>query len=266
MAHNAGMRFVARRSALAVVVTMLALAVAPPAMADPAIVKADGQRQWISCEGEGGPTVVLVNGLGSTHSIWAPVLGRLERRSRVCVTDRPGLGSSPARTGSKRTDAGEHARELAAALSAAGEEGPYLLVAHSYGGLVARAFAAQRPDEVAGMMLVDAVYPGIQRTFLPSYRGDWHEGDTVIDMDASEEATEGGPQLGGTPLLVITAGKPGNGTSWADRKWNREQAKAAKLSTVSEHWFARRSGHVIQRDQPAIIARGVDWLRAQFSA
>ncbi|MBI1352583.1 MAG: alpha/beta fold hydrolase [Actinomycetales bacterium] len=246
---------------LALVVGLLLLGVRPAA-ADALIVSADGQRQWISCAGEGGPTAVLINGLGSSHTIWSPVLKRLESRTRVCVTDRPGLGSSPPRVGSRRTDAGEHARELSAALVAAGEKGPYLLIAHSYGGLIGRAFAAQRPGEVAGLMLVDAVYPGIQRTFLPSYRGDWHEGGTVIDMDASERATRGGPDLGSTPLVVLTAGKPGNGSSWADRKWNREQRKAASLSDVSVHWFARKSGHVIQHDQPGRVVAALDWLLA----
>jgi pimeloyl-ACP methyl ester carboxylesterase len=151
---------------------------------------------------------------------------------------------------------------LRALLAKAGEAGPFILVGHSYAGLIVRAFAATYPQDVAGVMLLDAVYPGIQRTFLPSYHGPWHEGGTLIDMDASERATAGGPNLGSTPLVVITAGDPKNGTSWADRKWNQEQARAARLSTVSWHWFARQSGHVIQQDQPAIVLRGVRQLLA----
>lgn len=203
---------------------------------------------------------MLINGLRSDHTMWHPALAGMTRQTRVCEADRPGLGSSLKRRGSQRTDAAEQADELRAALTAAGETGPYVLIAHSYGGLIARAFAAQTPDDVAGVMLVDAVYPGIHRTFLPSYRGDWHEGGTTIDMDASEQATRGGPDMGDTPLVVITAGEPGNGSSWADRKWNRQQAKAARLSSQSRHWFAERSGHVVQRDQPGIIAKGLRWI------
>lgn len=176
------------------------------------------------------------------------------------------MGSSPKRIGSKRTDAGEHATELAATLASAGEAGPFLLIAHSYGGLVARAFTAQRPGDVAGVMLVDAVHPGIHRTFLPSYRGDWHEGGTVIDMDASERATAGGPRMGSTPLAVVTAGDPGNATSWADRTWSAQQVRSLSLSTVSKQWIAKRSGHIVQRDQPAVIERAADWLLAKQSS
>ena len=224
------------------------------------VLDAGGQSQWISCAGAGRPTIVIVSGLGADHRMWSKVLGPTRGVSRVCISDRPGLGLSPARRGSLWTDAGEHAEELDALLTAAGEKGPYILVGHSYGGLVVRAFAAQHRDEVAGVMLVEAVYPGIHRTFLPSYAGPWHEGGTLINMDASERATAGGPNLGSTPLVVITAGRPGNGSSWADAQWNAEQAKSARLSTQSVHWFARQSGHVVQRDQPAIVITGVRWL------
>jgi len=198
--------------------------------------------------------------------MWDRVLPSLRRLSRVCIYDRPGLGSSPARRGSTQTDAGQHATELAALLSKAGERGPFILVGHSYAGLIVRAFAAQHPSDVAGMLLLDAVYPGIHRTFLSSYRGPWHEGGTTIDMGASEKATAGGPDLGNTPLVVVTAGDPAEATSWADRKWNLEQARSARLSTLSRHWFARRSGHVVQRDQPAIVIAAAKWLLARGTA
>jgi pimeloyl-ACP methyl ester carboxylesterase len=243
----------------------LGLALVPPPVAGAAtdrvqgVFEAGGQRQWISCSGTGSPTVVISSGLGADHSMWSRVLGPMRDLARVCISDRPGLGSSPARVG-RRTDAGMHAAELRALLAAAGEKGPFILVGHSYAGLIVRAFAAAHPSDVAGVLLLDAVYPGIQRTFLPSYHGPWHEGHTLINMAASERATKGGPDLGRTPLVVITAGDPAEATSWADRKWNSEQASAARLSSTSRHWYAKQSGHVIQQDQPAIVLRGLRWL------
>ena len=224
------------------------------------VFTAAGQRQWISCSGTGSPTVVISSGLGASSSMWSKVLKPLRAQSRVCISDRPGLGKSPARSGSTRTDAGEHADELHALLAAAGETGPFVLIGHSYAGLIVRAYAASHPDEVTGVLLLDAVYPGIHRTFLPSYHGPWHEGGTTISMSASERATRGGPDLGDTPLIVITAGDPKKATSWADRKWNAEQARAAALSTNAEHLFATSSGHVIQRDDPAIVIAAVKRL------
>jgi hypothetical protein len=254
------------RALIAGVVLMISLALAPGAAAGTGhvqgVLDAGGQRQWISCAGSGSPTLVLAAGVGDSHETWHTVIGPLREMTRVCTYDRPGVGSSPRRR-SMHTDAGRHAAELRALLSAAGEKGPFILVGHSYAGLVVRAFAAQEPTTVAGMLLLDACYPGIHRTFLPSYRGPWHEGGTIINMAASERATGDGPDLGGTPLVVITAGDPARATSWADRKWNAEQARSARLSTLSRHWYATQSGHSIHKDQPAIVLRGVRWLLEQ---
>jgi len=230
----------------------------PPDIDD--VLTAGGQRQWINCSGTGSPTVIISSGLGADSTMWSKVFPRIRTLSRTCIYDRPGLGRSPTRSGSLTTDAGEHARELRALLNSAGEQGPFIVIGHSYAGLIARAFAASFPADVSGVMLLEGVYPGIHRDFLTSYASPWHEGGTSIDMAASERATKGGPDLGSKPLLVISAGHPGNGKAWADRKWNSEQVKAALLSSNSLHWIARRSGHVVQRDQPAIVIAGVSAL------
>ena len=257
--------------AVAVVVAGLlapSLAQAAPQPTPPveAVIDAGGQRQWISCAGTGSPTVVISSGLGASHSMWSRVLPQLRRITRVCITDRPGLGSSPPRTGAMTTDAGQHARELRAVLDAAGEHGPYLLVGHSYAGLVVRAFAAQAPSDVAGMLLVDACWPGIHRDFLPSYRSPWHEGGTLIDMAVSETADAGGPDLGSRPLIVLAAGDPSKDTSAADRAWFAHQAQAATLSSKGQLRFARHSGHVIQQDRPRQVIDAVRDLVAQVRA
>jgi pimeloyl-ACP methyl ester carboxylesterase len=88
--------------------------------------------------------------------------------TRACAYDRAGLGWSDHGTG--RFDAATSAAELRAALAAAGIKPPYVLVGHSYGGLVVRLLAAQHPDEVAGVVLVDASHPD-QWTRIPASRG-----------------------------------------------------------------------------------------------
>lgn len=221
------------------------------------VFDAGGQRQWISCAGQGSPTVVISSGLNATHRMWSKVLDPLRAITRVCISDRPGLGASPPRTGSLTTDAGQHASELRALVSAAGEKGPFILVGHSYAGLIVRAVAAQAPQDVAGVLLVDACWPGIHRDFLRSYASPWHEGGTRIDMAASETADQGGPHLRDLPLIVLAAGDPAHETSSADRAWYAHQAQAAQLSSRGQLRFAHHSGHVIQQDQPAKVIAAV---------
>ncbi len=116
-----------------------------------------GQRLHAIVAGARGPSVVLDAALGATSLSWARVQPELARFARVLSYDRAGFGySSPAR--SPRTlDA--MAAELKALLERSELPAPYILVGHSYGGLVARRYAQQNPERVAGLVLVDAAAP-----------------------------------------------------------------------------------------------------------
>jgi pimeloyl-ACP methyl ester carboxylesterase len=103
------------------------------------------------------PTVVLEAGLGFPSVEWAWVRQEVAHFARVVAYDRAGVAWSA--SGPKPRDGQRIAQELYAALHAAGIEGPYVLVAHSFGGLFVRAFADLSPEEVAGMVLVDSSHP-----------------------------------------------------------------------------------------------------------
>ena len=118
------------------------------------MIAVEGRRLHLRCLGHGEPTVVLEAGGGNPAMLAFPVQDRVARTTRVCSYDRAGLGwSDPAPDGRSFED---RARELRALLAAAGERGPYVLAGESFGGLVARTFARLYPDEVAGVVLVDA--------------------------------------------------------------------------------------------------------------
>jgi pimeloyl-ACP methyl ester carboxylesterase len=117
------------------------------------LIDIGGRSLHIHCVGS-GPTVVLEAGHGGTSLDWTLVQTQLADRIRVCAYDRAGSGwSDPAPL--PRTPEAVTA-DLHALLQAAGEPGPYTLVAHSLGGRYARLFAAQHPELVSGMVLVDA--------------------------------------------------------------------------------------------------------------
>ncbi|MEU9885992.1 alpha/beta fold hydrolase [Sphaerisporangium sp. NPDC051011] len=119
------------------------------------LIAVEGHRMHLYCSGRGGPTVVLEAGLGESSASWAGIQPRLARHGRVCSYDRAGYAWSE--DGPAPRTAGRAARELHALLAAAGEAGPYVLVGHSYGGAVVRLFAADRPRETAGLVLVDVM-------------------------------------------------------------------------------------------------------------
>jgi pimeloyl-ACP methyl ester carboxylesterase len=116
-----------------------------------------GYRMHLDCTGSGGPTVVLTSGLGAFSAHWARVAPAVAATTRVCVYDRAGQGWSD--DAPDPQDGSAAAADLHALLDRAGEDGPYVLVGHSIGGDHAMTYAARYPEEVAGMVLLDATNP-----------------------------------------------------------------------------------------------------------
>ena len=125
-----------------------------------------GHRLHLSCTGTGGPTVVLLGGMGETSAAWGLVQPAVSVTTRVCAYDRAGQAWSDSAPGTK--DGVQVATDLHALLSRAGERGPYVLAGHSVGGTYAMVYAAQYPDEVAGLVLLDSASPQ-QFTALPDF-------------------------------------------------------------------------------------------------
>jgi pimeloyl-ACP methyl ester carboxylesterase len=123
------------------------------------LVDVGGYRLHLHVMGEdnSAPTVILDAGMVSFSSNWAWVQPEIAKVARVVAYDRAGLGWSDA--GLKPRDAGQSAKELHTALQKAGISRPYIYVGHSYGGLMAQAFAALYRDEVAGIVMVDGSHP-----------------------------------------------------------------------------------------------------------
>jgi pimeloyl-ACP methyl ester carboxylesterase len=124
----------------------------------------EGRRIQIDCRGEGGPTVVFQSGGDTLGALgWGPVMERVSQNARACAYSRAGiLWSDPA---ASPFEPEEVARDLHAALAAAGEKPPYVLVAHSRGGLYNMIFAGLYRDEIAGMVFADSSHPDQDKRF-----------------------------------------------------------------------------------------------------
>jgi pimeloyl-ACP methyl ester carboxylesterase len=130
------------------------------------LVDVGDHRLRINCSGEGSPTVVLESGLGDASFYWARISEAVASTTRVCVYDRAGRGWSE--SAPKPQDGLAIAADLHTLLSKSGNAGPYVLVGHSSGGVYVRIFAAEYPDDVVGMVLLDA-QPLDPFTELPTY-------------------------------------------------------------------------------------------------
>jgi pimeloyl-ACP methyl ester carboxylesterase len=130
------------------------------------LVEVDGHLMHLDCEGAGTPAVLLEAGQDVRGSLsWYPVKRELTALTRVCAYDRAGILWSEPGPGPRTSRV--IARELAALLEEAGEEGPFVLVGHSMGGVHMRAFADLDRSRVAGLVFVDASHPD-QDEHLPA--------------------------------------------------------------------------------------------------
>jgi pimeloyl-ACP methyl ester carboxylesterase len=122
------------------------------------MVSLDTHDIHLYCVGAGSPTVVFEADLDQYGSLsWDSVQGEIGKFTRACSYDRAGImWSEP---GPLPRDGEMIASELGTVLDMAGEDGPYVLVGHAFGGAYIRIFAGQNPDDVCGMVLVDSSHP-----------------------------------------------------------------------------------------------------------
>src|SRR6476646_2714564 len=118
------------------------------------LVDVGGHRLHLQCTGSGSPTVVLQPGGGDMSSVMGWIAPAVAAHTRVCVYDSAGRGWSDQSEATQ--DGSQMMTDLHTLLHRGGVPGPYVLAGHSFGGLYVRIFAAQYPDEVAGMVLIDS--------------------------------------------------------------------------------------------------------------
>jgi pimeloyl-ACP methyl ester carboxylesterase len=215
------------------------------------------------CEGSGSPTVLLeagytASGIGTFSPAIQPALANT---TRVCTYDRAGIGGSDPRPASVTPlTSTTQARELHALLDAIGEHGPFVYVGHSYGGMIARAFAAAYPDETVGLVLLEASSEPEIPVYDRLHAGAWNDGTVYpaqnqrIDIHRSVRELEDAAPLGATPLIVATAGVLQD--KWLATVPHLEaeaQTRLASLSSNSIHVLDRGKGHSLPENDPTLV-------------
>ena len=241
-----------------------------------------GRRLAYRDVGEGGPVVVLEAGLDYGSDTWSRVQPAVVAFARVMSYDRAGLGASdPAPT---PRSVGAMGDDLHALLDAAHIPGPYVLVAHSLGGLIVRLYAHRYPAEVAGMALVASSHPdqwdrwadgvppetpGESVALAHMRRRLWkdpaHALPEGLDLPASRAQLREATTLDNRPLVVVTPGREGEPSpDWPAAlnthmaRVNRElQQELIRLSSNSAQVTAAQSGHFIQTDEPEVVVAAV---------
>ncbi len=248
------------------------------------LVDIGDRRLFVSCAGTGSPTVILEHGLDSSGFEWTAVQDAVDDTTRVCFTSRAGMGFSDRPPADDHRTMQDAVDDLTAALTAANVTAPYVLVGHSAGGLSVRLFAAQYPNDVVGMVLVDTTHEEFLARLRQALSPEaWSEiGDSLVDnvenldLEASSEEVAGLGDLGDLPLVVLEAGisatdnpPPGLSTSTVEEMQAEYpaieaalQAELAELSTNSTHFVVGDAGHFIHLDRPDVVIDAIEAVLA----
>jgi pimeloyl-ACP methyl ester carboxylesterase len=252
----------------------------------------EGRTMYLECSGTGSPTVVLIAGNLSAGDGWrysggsatdeddpptqndAAVYPTTAKFTRVCAYDRPGTqleNGAPSRSSTVKqpTTVQGDAADLHTLLTAAGMHGPYVLVGHSLGGFIANIYARTFPDEVTGIVLVDAASEYLATTLGPAAFSQWAKAFSTIQSDpdgeapdlvAGTEATKALPPMPAMPASVLTAepwpfafpsadGKP-KVDHWP--QWFEAQQMLA-TSLDATHITQTNSGHNIYTENAELV-------------
>jgi pimeloyl-ACP methyl ester carboxylesterase len=247
-------------------------------------IEVGGYNLYLDCKGTGSPTIILESGLDGDVVTWKDVHPEVAKFTRVCRYDRAGLAHSD--YGPIPRNAELTAQDLHTLLTKAGITPPYILVGHSFGGLLIRRYAFDFPDEVTGMIFVDSIHEDWWEealTLLPpasssdsarltSFRLYLMDGfrDTSNNFEEMEipavvnQIRETG-NFGDIPITVLTAGKftvlnPGLPRQLENALANlfvEEQSRLAALSTIGIQIVIPDSGHNMPRENPSVIVDAI---------
>ena len=261
------------------------------------LVDIGGHRKMhLECKGTGSPTVVLISGTRGAHDDWtdlidpknpageikpgeSAVFPQVSKFTRVCAYDRPGTtqndntmtDSTPVQ---QPTTAQQGVADLHALLNAAKEPRPYVLVGHSWGGLIARLFASTYPNEVAGLVLVDPASEFLKTSLTPTQWATYIKATKKLIESNGLEAPDhartldllhGTPVVQAMPIVVLTSDKrfdfgAGGPETWG--AWRSAHDHLAKLLNA-KHISNTNSGHAIQMEQPQLV---IDAIRQVIEA
>jgi len=238
------------------------------------------------CRGSGDKTVLLIAGMGlDAHATYKNTFKNFSAPGyQVCLYDRAGVGKSTPLSAPRPLKA------LADELDGLVRERHWrdvVLVAHSFGGMVARAYAQAHLDAVKGIVFVDCVheswYAALKKSLSPS---GWHTMEMILDWEKNKnshedfaeavQALQANDAKLNVPVTVLSRGLPWTtirrtGMSYNDvdafnTTWDAAQFELAKITGDARHVRMRYSDHLFDDHDPLLVLDEIKLLLKRVDA
>ncbi|WP_296619972.1 alpha/beta hydrolase [Marivirga sp.] len=222
------------------------------------------------------PVVIFLSGSGNTHYVWEKVAPSVAKFAHVVTYDRTGYGHSQQYTQPIPLTAAIVVNNLKQLLKKMNLPPPYILVAHSHGGIYAQYFALTNPQLLKGLVLVDSsTYQLLNWKRFKKYTPSEDVKNTEpfyyealgitpsLKMVKLEMIKKADAPLGNMPLSILTAedeNELGYFTLAMMKDWRKFQKLLSKTSNKSTYVLVKDSGHFIQIDKPELVVKSIKEL------
>lgn len=264
-------------------VSLIAFSATAAAAQTHTLVSVGDHRLDVVRGGAGSPAVVFETGLADSLDVWLPMWRTISEYTTVVAYSRAGFGRSDA--GPQDHSVPHAARDLHELLRRMAVNPPYILVARSYGSLIARLYTSFYSTEVAGIVLVDgtherqvqrfgtidSAYPRQFRQYFDSVLSHLAPGAEAAETRETvkiqaEGDVPGLEPLPDIPIAVLTSMRSDesspyvNGTARGHEVWRALHDEWFRRSRNGIHIETTRSGHGIQDDEPELVAMAIRFV------
>lgn len=226
------------------------------------------------CAGSGSPTVFLEPPSGiSAEEAFANVFDQIARTSKVCRFERLGFGQSDPVPENLNQTVKDYSDELGALVKRESESEQIVLVGYSFGGFIARYYAASHPEQVRSLLLIDAAHEDwLQEMKVQMSVDDWAKMQGILDWflenrghnywDSQFEVAETELRED-LPIRIVSRGQPHEtireagvseeGIKIYNDLHDKYQLEQLKLSENTTQVFAENSAHLILESEPEVV-------------
>jgi len=231
----------------------------------------DDHKMYSKYYKNGTPTVLFEAGLGDSSDSWNYIQDKISLITSTFSYDRAGIGKSE---GSFTPRNGLNLiQDLSKLITEVSIDPPFLLVGHSFGGLISRLFACINSDSVVGMILIDAALENKEISFqkiltdnhiirIKNYLENPELNSEKIDKVKTYKQISIYKRQFDFPLTIITRGLANcYGEGWPEERLlnveQKLQLDIKNLSKMSKSIIAKKSGHYIHKDEPELVIKEI---------